>query len=582
MIEPRVYRAAFIPAVLAVVLAMFSLESRPHPLPQGLAADVLFDGRQAAITADAIADRQPDRRAGTLGDRATAGLVAKTFTQRGFTVDRDAFRDQGRDLVNVVGRRPGRRREQVLVVAARDGPGPPDRAGSAADTAALMELARVFEGRSTERTLVLASVDGERLGQAGARRLAARLKSSDDGVAAVLVVSGLGTPSSEPPLVAWSGDTSRVGIGLERTATQAIRLELDTRVDASSVAGQLSRLSFPLGLGGQGVFLDAGFDSLRFAGSGELAPPPGERLDPNRLGGLGRAALRTLSSLDVSGSPEHGPRSYVTAVSQVLPGWVMSVLALALLLPAVVGSVDAFARARRRREPVLPGLRRIGLVAAALVGGLLMAKFLTLVDVTPGAPEAAVDPSVLPLDAPAIVVLVTVVLVTAGLLYLVKRFFGGDDPTQLGTACATALVLSGACLVLWALDPYAALLAAPALHLWVLALLLEPRPRRRVRVLALVAGLLPPALVALYYLIALGMDPLQGAWYLLMSAMGGTPSLATLCVWIALAAAFAAVVRSVLVPDPEDEQPERKPLRAVPSYAGPGSLGGTESAIPRR
>ncbi len=176
MIEPRVYRAAFVPAVLAVVLAMFSLESRPRPLPQGLAADVLFDGRQAAITAGAIADRQPDRRAGSPGNRATAALVARTFSQRGFAVERDAFRGQGRDLINVTGRRPGRRREQVLVVAARDAPGPLDRAGSAADTAALMELARVFEGRSSQRTLVLASVDGGRLGQAGARRLARRLR----------------------------------------------------------------------------------------------------------------------------------------------------------------------------------------------------------------------------------------------------------------------------------------------------------------------------------------------------------------------------------------------------------------------
>src|SRR5215208_7004041 len=98
MIEPRVYRAAFIPAVLAVVLAMFSLESRPHPLAQGLAADVLFDGRQAASTADAIADRAPDRRAGTPGDRATAALVGRTFAQRGFTVERDGFHSQGRDL----------------------------------------------------------------------------------------------------------------------------------------------------------------------------------------------------------------------------------------------------------------------------------------------------------------------------------------------------------------------------------------------------------------------------------------------------------------------------------------------------
>src|SRR3954454_15147613 len=103
MLELRLYRAAFIPAVLAAVLAMFSLESRPKPLPQGLAADVLFDGRQAAGQADQIAERAPNRRAGTLGDTATAELVAQTFTDRGFTVERDAFRSQGRDLVNVTG-----------------------------------------------------------------------------------------------------------------------------------------------------------------------------------------------------------------------------------------------------------------------------------------------------------------------------------------------------------------------------------------------------------------------------------------------------------------------------------------------
>ncbi|MDQ3587704.1 MAG: hypothetical protein M3375_05060, partial [Actinomycetota bacterium] len=517
MIEPRVYRAAFVPALLAVMLAMFSLESRPRPLPQGLAADVLFDGRQAASTADAIAAREPDRRAGTPGDRATATLVADTFADRGFTVERDAFRSQDRDLVNVSGRRPGRRREQVVVVAARDAPGSPDRASSAADTAALMELARVFEGRSSERTLVLTSVDGGRLGQAGARRLAGRLTASGEDVVAVLVMSGLGTPSAKPPLVSWSGDASRVGIGLERTAAESVRLELDTRVQGSSVAGQLSRLAFPLGVGAQGVFLDAGLDSLRFSGSGELTAGPGERLDPDRLGGLGRATLRTLSALDASGAPERGPRSYVTAVSQVLPGWVVSVLALALLAPAVVASVDAFARARRRREPVLPGMRRIGLVAAAFAGGLALAKLLTITGATPGVPQAAEDPSALPLDGPAAIVLGTVVVAVAGLLLALRRLVGeADDPTGVGAACAAALVLCGACLALWILDPYAALLAVPALHLWVLAMLLAPRPPRRVRVLALAGGLLPPVVVLLYYLIALSMNPLHGAWYLLM------------------------------------------------------------------
>ena len=60
MIEPRVYRAAFVPALLVLVLTMFSLQSRPGPLAQGLAADVLFDGRLAAVSAATIAEDEPD------------------------------------------------------------------------------------------------------------------------------------------------------------------------------------------------------------------------------------------------------------------------------------------------------------------------------------------------------------------------------------------------------------------------------------------------------------------------------------------------------------------------------------------
>ena len=80
MIEPRVYRAAFVPALLVLVLAAFSLEDRPRPLPQGLAADVLFDGNLAAQSAAAIADRRPDRRAGTLGDLGTGRGAASMST----------------------------------------------------------------------------------------------------------------------------------------------------------------------------------------------------------------------------------------------------------------------------------------------------------------------------------------------------------------------------------------------------------------------------------------------------------------------------------------------------------------------
>ena len=154
MIEPRIYRAAFVPALLAIVLVMFSLESRPRPLPQGLAGDVVFGGAEAVATTRSIVDAAPDRQAGTVGDREAARLVVGPSAAAA-SVEVDRFQSDGEDLVNVIGRRAGRTRRQVVVVASRDASGVPDAGGSAADTAALMELARVFEGRPSQRSIVL-------------------------------------------------------------------------------------------------------------------------------------------------------------------------------------------------------------------------------------------------------------------------------------------------------------------------------------------------------------------------------------------------------------------------------------------
>jgi len=278
VIEPRVYRAAFVPAVLAVVLAMFSFESRPRPLPQGLAADVLFDGAQAAGLAARIATDAPDRRAGAPGDAATAQLVADTFAARGFTGGSGAratlqrFTHAGHKLVNVIGRRAGRSRRQIVVVAARDAATTPEAPGSAADTAALMQLARVYQGRPSQKTLVLASVDGSKLGEVGAKQLVSELMQPAF-VDAVLVMSDLGAHSNSGSLLqAWSNDATRAGIGLHRTAANSIRQEFGSAPEGSGVGGQVARLSFPIGIGAQGVLLEAGYDAVRISGSGELPP----------------------------------------------------------------------------------------------------------------------------------------------------------------------------------------------------------------------------------------------------------------------------------------------------------------------
>ena len=98
MIEPRIYRAAFIPAVLAVVLVMFSLENRPRPVQQGLAADVLFDGDVAHRELRQIVARRPDRRPGRLASELAARDLAERFRAlegEGFQTSVDSWNENG-------------------------------------------------------------------------------------------------------------------------------------------------------------------------------------------------------------------------------------------------------------------------------------------------------------------------------------------------------------------------------------------------------------------------------------------------------------------------------------------------------
>src|SRR5688500_8342805 len=141
---------------------MFSLENRPRPVPQGLAADVLFDGDAAFRELRQIVRRHPDRRPGALTGAAAARDLAERFRAlepEGFETTVDSWDENGEALDNVIARRPGESRDQIVVMAARDSESVPDATGSAADTAALLERARVIKGPPSQQTLVLAARD---------------------------------------------------------------------------------------------------------------------------------------------------------------------------------------------------------------------------------------------------------------------------------------------------------------------------------------------------------------------------------------------------------------------------------------
>src|SRR3954452_16427229 len=141
MVNFRLYRLAFVPALLAVVVAMFSLEGAPDPL-EPATPPTSFEGDRAAALARQIANAAPDRSPGSEGDAAIADLVAGRFdeipsgavTEQRFGTEIDG---EQRTLRNVLLTLPGDADSTILIVAGRDTTAPPGAASSAAATVIL-------------------------------------------------------------------------------------------------------------------------------------------------------------------------------------------------------------------------------------------------------------------------------------------------------------------------------------------------------------------------------------------------------------------------------------------------------------
>ena len=116
MLNGRLYRAAFVPFLLALAVAAFSLTARPGPLTSTLAPDA-FEGAQALAELKSLAAEFPSRRPGSAGDEALATKIAQTLKglggpARGLRGDHAQFQAQTiegeRTLSTVIAQRPGR------------------------------------------------------------------------------------------------------------------------------------------------------------------------------------------------------------------------------------------------------------------------------------------------------------------------------------------------------------------------------------------------------------------------------------------------------------------------------------------
>lgn len=589
MLDPRIYRAACLPILFALVLAGFSLREQPRPLTATLTADA-FDGAAAFRQLDRLATEAPLRRPGSAGDRLVAARVEQTLRANSFRVDVSRAEaetaDGRRELTTVVGERAGFSSRRVLVLAHRDALGRGARA-ELSGTAALLELARVLGGRTLGRTLLLASTSGGSAGLAAAAELAEQLSDDARPVDAVLVLGDLASTRTDRPFVVpWSESAAIAPLELRRTVEAAVMAEAGLRSEGVRPGVQLARLAFPLTLGEQGPFNARGVGAVLLSAAGERSPAADAPVSEERLTAFGRAALRSIGALDDGGDlPASEP--YVVLERKVLPAWSVRLLAIVLVLPVLLAAIDAFARVRRRRERVSMWLRWVAvcIVPFALAALLAIGLFqVGLIDAAPAGPVAG--SAAAPGGAALAVVLVALVLGWFGMRPWLARLAGvRGEPAVGGAATAVVLVLCAATVVVWVVNPYASLLLVPALHLWLLAMAPETHLRRPLALGLYAIGLLPPLLVAYAYARQFGLDPLELSWMgLLLVAGGGIPPLATLLWCVVLgcsASALVVVLRVSAIARPGSGTGDPITVRGPATYAGPGSLGGTESALRR-
>ncbi|MGC2373816.1 MAG: M28 family peptidase [Solirubrobacteraceae bacterium] len=614
MFDGRIYRAAFVPLLFVLVVAGFSLAGRPGSLRSTLAPDA-FDGARAYAGLQALAKRYPDRRPGSVGDNRLAAYIAQTLRGLGgpptvggppdpggpsnavggsFQVSTRQVRaptiDGTRTLTTVIAERPGSTGSSPIAILAHRDSAARGSVAELSGTAALLELASVFSQSATRRTIVLVSTSGGSGGDAGAADFA---RHGTHPLDAALVLGDLaGEIAREPFVLPFSEVPGAAPESLQRTLDAAISQEVGAAPGVPAGTAQLAHLALPLATGEEAPLNGAGVPSVLVQVSGERGPAPGERVAQARLLNLGRAVLSATYALDEGPDVGHDSAPRLSLGRKLLPGWAIGLLVLALLFPPLFVSIDALARLRRRREPIL---RWVVWALSCSLPFLTCALFAILLGTLGivAAPAAQVPAASLSAiaSAPGAVASVALVLVLALLAWpaLVRRLSLPVRPSSDGAAVAVMLVLLAVCSLAWVFNPFACLMLVPAAHLWLLAVEVGRRPSSRARgaaLLAILAGVLPVVLLLVLYARELGLGPGGLAESAVLALAGGQLGLLAALLWSAALGCLVAVIALAPARPPSaapgpPEWIEQISTRGPTSYAGPGSLGGTESALRR-
>jgi hypothetical protein len=495
VLDLNVYRVAFAPLAVALVILAFSLDGAPEPIDPG-PVTTTFDAPAAAAAARTLAREFPDRAPGSDGDLAAADFVEERFGQiaagrvleQNFTAEIDG---SDRELRNVVLLLPGASDEAVLVLAGRDARVGPGVASSAAATGVLLELANWLGTTERERTLILASTDGASEGAAGAHELLKALPERFELEAAV-VISQPGSAALEPPhLLAGSTGAERPPARLIATARSMLerQAELDPGLDGA--VGQLVGLALPAALGEQAALTARGLGAVTISSAGQLPLAPEEdtreQLAVESLDRLGRAALATVGALTTASGPAAEPGAYVRAGDNIVPGWALGLIALALLAPPAALAVTGLARSARDGT----AQTAIGWVLAWVTPGLvaLVALYaLALVGLIP-TPQFPFDPATLSLGFDEGIALLFLCGVAIAVAIVGPGLHLPAGPSRATLAAAAAAVAVAAALVVWLVNPFLALLLVPITHVVAVHGRREPLGQLAVAAVALAAAI---------------------------------------------------------------------------------------------
>jgi hypothetical protein len=550
LINWSLYRIGWVVVLLPALIVLVGAHT-PRSLPASALPET-FDGASALTYASDLVSIAPDRAPGTAGDARAASWIAEQLRLTGIRiVQTDRFR--GRDaaghevpLANVVAIEPGASREAILLIAHHDAESPgPSADDNASGVGTLIELARTLVGTTAGKTVILASTDGSLAGSAGARRLASHLPGGYQ-VGAVIALDSIG--SAGPLRLRLDSDTVRQpAAGLVHSLRAALNSHGLEDVRIPSLGHQAAGLLAPLGIGEQAPFVGRGIAAVTLDGSHANRPPGLDQLSdllPGRIGRVGNSVQSLVLAYEAGPAFESPASSYLLSSDRVIRGWTLQLLLLALVVPAVLPLLDLVARGTRRGIPLGAALRDLLRRLAAPIAALAVLRIAGLTGAVPGlhAPPFPGDGAGVSFWLPVIAI-----AVAAATWRLARRPAARADPTDpaaagiagylaalFGALLAAGLALLG--------NPYALILALPALHLWlVLPSLARLGVAARLSIVAL--GWIGPALLVAALAGPVSLGSSAPLWTVRLLAVGAIP----LGVTLSLAMLFASTSQLVAI-----------------------------------